>query len=203
MADRREDGELKVVDRRWWAQQAQGTGPGPADSGEWRLGKPTYVEELEQRLAEKDRQLQDTLAKSRDLAREFDEARVRLRKDIVRDIERGRRIMLVELLDVIDNLDRAIEAGRGSSAPEDPLLRGVELVRRLFIAKLEGFGVTRVEALGERFDPATHEAVTTVPVADAAQDGIVCGVVTPGYRVGDEVLRPALVAVAVASATAE
>jgi molecular chaperone GrpE len=199
MADRRDDEGVKVVDRRWWAQPAGGTGaaPGaaPADDGPWRPGKPTYVEELEGRLAEKDRQLQETLAKYRDTAREFDEARVRLRKDIVREIERGRRVMLAELLEVIDNLDRAIEAGRASAPPDDALLMGVELVRRLFLAKLEGFGVTRVDALGEPFDPARHEAVTVVPTADPAQDGVVCGVLTPGYLAGDEVLRPALVAV--------
>jgi molecular chaperone GrpE len=196
MSDRRDDGEVKVIDRRWWAQQAEGAESAPAgDDAAWRPGKPTYVEELEARLAEKDRQLQETLAKYRESAREFDETRVRLRKDIGREIERGRRAMLAELLEVIDNLDRAIDAGRAAVPPGDPLLQGVELVRGVFLAKLEGFGVTRVEALGASFDPARHEAVTVVPTTDPDQDGVVCGVLTPGYLAGDEVLRPAVVAV--------
>jgi molecular chaperone GrpE len=201
MTDRRDDGELKVVDRRWWAQQGDDAAAAPAADSAWRPGKPTYVEELEAQLAEKDRQLQDTLAKYRDAAREFDEARVRLRKDIARDIERGRRTMIAELLEVIDNLDRAIEAARSTAVPGDPLLQGVELVRRLFLGKLEGFGVTRVDALGDRFDPTRHEAVTVVPTSDPSQDGIVCGVLTPGYLAGDEVLRPAIVAVTQATAS--
>jgi len=65
-----------------------------------------------------------------------------------------------------------------------------------FVAKLAGFGVTRIDALDQPFDPTCHEAVTTVPVTDPASDHAVVGVVRPGYRMGDEVLRPAQVAVA-------
>jgi molecular chaperone GrpE len=69
------------------------------------------------------------------------------------------------------------------------------MVRQQFLAKLEGFGVKRIEALGVDFDPALHEAVTTVPADDDSVDGRVVGVIAPGYRIGDEILRPALVAV--------
>ena len=76
------------------------------------------------------------------------------------------------------------------------VLQGVELVRRQFLAKLEGVGVRAIEiASGAAFDPALHEAVTVVPTADAAQDGRVVGVIRRGYRVGADVLRPASVAV--------
>jgi molecular chaperone GrpE len=187
---------VKVVDRRWWVQQGQaadavGT---KADEEAGRPGKPTYVEELERQLAEKDRQLAEILAKYREASREFDDARARLRKDIAKEVERGRRTLLVELLDVVDNLDRAVEAARSAGGAEG-LLQGVDLVRRQFLAKLEGFGVTRVDPLGEPFDHARHEAVTAVPTAEASQDGLVVGVLAPGYLVGDEVLRPAQVAV--------
>lgn len=187
--------KLKVVDRRWWAQQ----GETPESAGVHaqdgpRLDKPTYVEDLERQLAEKDRQLQETLTKYREAAREFDDTRARLRKDVAKDVERGRRVMLVELLEVLDNLDRALDAARTGSS-SDTLVSGVEMVRRLFLAKLEGFGVTRIAALDQPFDPTRHEAVTTVPSPDAARDGFVCGVLTQGYVMNDEVLRPAMVAV--------
>jgi molecular chaperone GrpE len=193
------DSPVKVVDRRWWAQpQAEGVrteGPtGTAAGAEPRV-KPTYVEELEGQLAERDRQLQDVLTKYREASREFDDARARLRKEIAKDIERGRRAMVVELLDVLDNLDRAIEAGRATHAG-DPLLDGVSLVRDQFLAKLAGFGVAPIDVLERPFDPACHEAVTTIPTADPARDHVVCGVIRSGYRMGDEVLRPAQVAVA-------
>jgi molecular chaperone GrpE len=191
--------DVKIVDRRWWAQQGETveTAGTQADSG-WQPGKPTYVEELERQVAEKDRQLQETLTKYRESAREFDDSRARLRKDIARDVERGRRAMLVELLEVIDNLDRAIDAAQSSSA-SDSLLSGVEMVRRLFLSKFESFGVSRIDPLGQAFDPARHDAVTVVPTTDASQDGLVYAVLTAGYAINDEILRPAMVVVAQAT----
>jgi molecular chaperone GrpE len=73
---------------------------------------------------------------------------------------------------------------------------GVEMVRRQFLATLEGFDVRRIETLGEPFDPTRHDAVSIVPAATASQDGTIVGVIAPGYALGDEVLRPARVAVA-------
>ena len=197
--DDHKDEPLKVVDRRWWARQpaeesAPQPAPGTAAEDTPRL-KPTYVEELEQQLAERDHQLQDVLIKYRDASREFDDARARLRKEIAKDIERSRRTLLLELLDVVDNLDRAIEAGRATHVG-DPLLEGVTIVRDQFLAKLAGFGVSRIEVIDQPFEPLSHEAVTTVPTTDPARDHLVCGVIRPGYRLGDDVLRPAQVAVA-------
>lgn len=185
------DSGIRVVDRRWWVR---GDGEDEAATAEVPSLKPSYVETLEHQLAEKDRLLQETIAKYRAAAAEFDEARARLRKEIAKDVERGRRAVLAEILEVVDNLDRAIEAARAGGST-DALLQGVELVRQQLLAKLGGFGVTTIEALGRPFDPTRHEAVTTVPVADPAQDHVVVGVVRPGYAIGDEVLRPAQVAV--------
>ena len=84
---------------------------------------------------------------------------------------------------------------RQTAATGDPLLQGVEMVQQQFLAKMDGFGVKRIDALGAEFDPLLHEAVTAVPAPDASADGRVVGVITHGYRIGDEVLRPALVAV--------
>ena len=70
------------------------------------------------------------------------------------------------------------------------------MVRRLFLAKLEGFGVTRIDAASQRFDPELHDAITTVPASSAEEDGLIVGVIRPGYRIGGQILRPAGVAVA-------
>jgi molecular chaperone GrpE len=186
---------VKVVDRRWWVNQEQQAGGPTATTPSL---KPTYVEELEQQLAQKDAQLQDAIARYRQASSEFDDSRLRLRREISKDIERARREVLAELLEVVDNLDRALDAaGTGSSVDQmDALLQGVELVRRHFLAKLEGFGVKRIASEGLPFDPSVHEAISTVPAATPDQDGTVVGVVRHGYRIGDEVLRPAAVAVA-------
>ena len=193
MADKDQDVTIKVVDRRWWANPEGKAGPEPGAASSQL--KPTYVEQLEQQLAEKDRQSQEFLAKYRQASAEFDEARLRLRREIAKDIERARREVILEMLDVLDNLDRAITSAR-ESAGDTALLQGVELVRRQFLSKLEGLGVRPIDAEGQQFDPLQHEAVTILPAAVPDQDGLVIGVIRAGYMIGDEVLRPAAVAVA-------
>jgi molecular chaperone GrpE len=191
MSDKEHEIPVKIVDRRWWANQ---------DSAEARddtrgSGKPTYVEELEQKIVEKDGQIQEYLSKYRAAAGEFEEARLRLRREISKDIERSRREILADLLDVVDNLDRALDSARQGGS-NDALVQGVEMVRRQFMTKLEGFGVTRIDADGRQFDPQLHEAISTVPASSPEQDGVIVGTVRPGYRIGEDVLRPAAVAVA-------
>ena len=100
-----------------------------------------------------------------------------------------------DLLEVLDNLDRAIAAARESDAPAGTLLRGVELVRDQFLAKLEALGVRHIDTLGQVFDAAVHEAVSMAPVTDPSQDGLVVAVAREGYAIGDELLRPASVVV--------
>jgi molecular chaperone GrpE len=182
--------ELKVTDRRWWARE---DGETPAVADEPKL-KPTYVEELETRLAAKDAELQQLIAKYRGAADEFDQARARLRKEVGKDVERGRRAVLVSFLEVLDNLDRALAAAGERNA--DPLVQGVSLVHQQFLATLEGLGVRRLEPVGRPFDPARHEAVTTVAATAATPPTTVVGIIRPGYVIGDDVLRPAQVAVA-------
>ena len=65
--------------------------------------------------------------------------------EIAKDVERARRDVLAELLEVVDNLDRAVDAA-GPTASLESVVQGIEMVRRQFIAKLEGLGVTRVDA---------------------------------------------------------
>ena len=192
MSDKEHEIPVKVVDRRWWAQENAGE---PAREDTRGSGKPTYVEELERQVAEKDKQIQEYLSKYRNAANEFEEARLRLRREVSKDVERMRRDVLAEMLEVLDNLDRAVESARGG-ASHDALLQGVDIVRRQFLAKLESFGVKRIEADNTPFDPALHEAISSVPAASPDQEGLVVGTARTGYMIGDEVLRPAAVAVA-------
>jgi molecular chaperone GrpE len=180
--------QVRVVDRRWWARGE--SDDVPADSG---TQKPTYVEGLEQQLADRAAQLQNVAAEHRRALEEFEQVKIRMRRDVAREVERGRRAVLAELLEVIDNLDRAIAAGR--TDVDSSLLQGIELVRQQFLSKLESFGVSRVEAIGQPFDARRHEAVSTAAVKDPAQDDTVIAVLKEGYAVGDDVLRPASVVV--------
>ena len=176
--DETSEPSVRVVDRRWWAQATAAETPA-ADPEPKGTPKPTYIEQLERRLE--------------DATSEFEQARVRMRRDMQREVERSTRAVIAELLDVVDNLDRAIvAAGEGD---ESPLLVGVRLVRDQFLAKLEGFGVVRIDAMGAPFDAALHEAIAMAPVDEAALEGVVVAVVKEGYAIGDDLLRPASVIV--------
>ena len=192
--DKEQDVPVKVIDRRWWANNPDNASDADRAAGA-KLAKPTYVEELEQQVADKDRLIQEYIAKYRQASAEFEEARIRLRKEICKDVERARREILSEILEVVDNLDRAIDAS-GQATSVQSVLQGLDLVRRQFLAKLEGLGVTRIDAAAQPFDPALHEAITTVVADSPEQDGFVVGIVRHGYRIQDDVLRPAAVAVA-------
>ena len=184
---------VKVVDRRWWANTDSSAAS--SATGATTSLKPTYVEQLEQQIAEKDKQIQEYLTKYRQASTEFDEMRLRLRREISKDVERARREVISELLEVLDNLERALDAARQTPSA-DALIQGVDMVRRQFLTKLESLGVRPIESNGAQFDPSLHEAVTTVPASSPEQDGTIIGIVRQGYRIGDEVLRPAAVAVA-------
>ena len=189
---------VKVVDRRWWARAAAGeeTVDTPAAAAEpVSFEKPSYVQDLEQQLAAKNEQLQEYVNAVHEVQREFEAMRARVRKEAARDAEMNRRAVFADLLEVVDNLDRAIDAAHDGGSAET-LIQGVELVRQQFLHKLAGYGISRLEPVGEPFDPELHEAIATVPVTEEFAEGIVAGLAAPGYLIGNDILRPAAVAVA-------
>jgi molecular chaperone GrpE len=189
---------VKFVDRRRWARDGSEPAPAPADEPVLEFDKPSYVQELEQQLAAKNDQLQEYVNAVHEMQREFEAMRARVRKEAGRDAETHRRAVFADLLDVVDNLDRAVAAAQAGGSAET-LVQGVQLVRDQFLHKLSQYGISRIEPIGEPFDPEVHEAVTTVPITEAFGEGIVAGIAAPGYLIGGEVLRPAAVAVASAS----
>ena len=182
--------DVKIVDKRWWARsEDDDDNPGGGSSD-----KPAFVEDLQRQLAEKDELLRSYAERYKAQGSEFEQTRARLRREVAKDVEREKRAILESFLEVSDNLDRALEAGRQAPAG-DALLTGVEMVRELFLSTLARHGVARIEAAGQPFDPTQHDAITTVPVTEPDADGVVVEVIKPGYAVGDDVLRPASVAV--------
>jgi len=99
-----------------------------------------------------------------------------------------------DLLDPLDNLDRAIEAARGSNS--ESIVSGLEMVRRQLHEVLAKHGVEPIAAQGEPFDPNHHEAIMQQPTAEHPE-GTVVSEFSKGYRIKDRVLRPSKVAVAV------
>jgi molecular chaperone GrpE len=103
-----------------------------------------------------------------------------------------------ELLNVVDNLHRAIEAAEGSTperAEDAVLLEGIRATQRMLTTILERFGVKKIKAVGASFDPTLHEAMMEVDDTSHAP-GSVASVMEDGYMIHDRLLRPARVVVA-------
>jgi molecular chaperone GrpE len=97
------------------------------------------------------------------------------------------------LLPVLDNLRRAVEHASEAGA-EEFFVSGLQLVVREFETALERLGVMPVPAVGERFDPAMHDAIAAEESDDVEEDTVIAELV-PGYRLHDRLLRPAIVRV--------
>jgi molecular chaperone GrpE len=132
--------------------------------------------------------LQDRLLRT---AAEFDNYRKRMDRERRDLAEYTASEVVSELLPIIDNLERALQA----SAPEDPLRKGVELIHKQMLDILRKRGVKPIEALGADFDPNFHQAVIHEESAEH-REGEVMEELQRGYVVGDRLLRPAMVKVA-------
>lgn len=131
----------------------------------------------------------------RRLGADFANLRERHRRDFTLAVERESSALLREWLEIVDDLDRALDASR--EAPEGSLREGLEAVVREAHHFLEKRGLERIVSLGGEFDPSRHEAVG---LTEDAEDGQVHAEVRPGYLLGGAVLRPAEVIVGKGSA---
>lgn len=141
-------------------------------------------------LAERD-QIRDQMLRT---AADFDNYRKRTRRELEEARTRGRDDALKEVLPVFDNLERAVAAA-GNAQTIDSVVEGVQMVLKLFEDTSERMGLTRIKTVGERFDPAVHEAIQQQET-DASPPGTILAEVVPGYMVGPRLLRAAMVVVA-------
>jgi molecular chaperone GrpE len=197
---------IVVKDRRFWGKKAQAKPNDPQQPEVVpTVEDPTALREeidqqretiaaLQKSLHDKDSRLNATVSQYKDALEEFENIKGRLRRDVAKDVAAGKRQILTGLLEVMDNLERALEAAQ-SNAQKSSLFDGVVMVRDQFKARLLALGVTRVDILGKPFDPAHFEAISTVPVPTEAQHDTVMGVVRDAYLMGEETLRHGIVAV--------
>ena len=152
----------------------------------------TATPEASQIKAERD-DLYDRLLRK---TAEFDNFRKRVERDRKDMIEWAAADVIGDLLTIVDDFDRAMAA---PAPPEAQAYKaGLELIQRQLAELLKKRGVSTIEALGADFDPHQHQAVAYEEVA-GAREGEVVGVMAKGYRLGEKLLRPALVKVAKAS----
>ncbi len=145
------------------------------------------VVRLEAELAElKDKHLR--------LAAEYDNFRKRSLRERAELWGRAQADLVQRLVDALEDLSRFAQVDP-AQADAKTIHDGVDLVERKFRKELEAIGVTRVDQIGVPFDPNLHEAVTTGPAPDPAQDHTVGAVLQAGYKLGETLIRPARVQV--------
>jgi molecular chaperone GrpE len=159
---------------------------------EQRDGVPGFVpgpgrDELAAAEAKADEHLNDL----KRLAAEFENYKKRTAREQASLSARATEHLLKELLPIVDDLERALEAAEEHE--EAKLEEGVRLVHRQLASALEREGLAEIETNG-KFDPHVHEALLSQP--SDADEGSVIEVLQKGYRLGDRVLRPARVVVA-------
>jgi molecular chaperone GrpE len=134
------------------------------------------------------------------MAADFDNFRKRSRREVADAERKGRDGLLIDLLPVFDNLERATSHATSSPSATDAasikgLVDGITLVMKQFRDALSRLGIERVESVGSPFDPGLHEAIQHLETAEFPP-GCIAAEVQPGYRQGERLVRPALVVVA-------
>jgi molecular chaperone GrpE len=167
--------------------------PTPPPAGE----ADEIEQDLDALLQDAKRERDEYLELAQRTKADFENYRKRMSAEVQAALARGKGELVRDVVPVLDDLERAIQAAgldpEGDS--EDALAHGVLLVFRSLRETLSRNGIEVVDPTGERFDPNLHEALSTV-AADGVESGTVVEVLQKGYRLGEQLVRPARVVVA-------
>jgi molecular chaperone GrpE len=191
---KKDDEPIRVTDKRFWVQPQEAL-----NSNETAFSvKPTYVEELEKKLADSQKKLDEVMASYRvfkaEATLETQKARERIQNEYNKRLLQAKADIVRKFIDIVENLDRALLTSQESNNFAG-LLDGVKLIRSQFRAALSDLGLEEIRVEGEPFNPEVAEAVETIEVENEEQDNLVLEVVSKGYRVNETLVRPAQVKV--------
>ncbi|HTT75472.1 MAG TPA: nucleotide exchange factor GrpE [Candidatus Binataceae bacterium] len=164
---------------------------GTAAAAESQAG--SEIEQLRGQQAAKDREISELKDKYLRALAEMDNVRKRARQQSEETVRVQRENLLRDLLPIVDNLERALEAARGG-ANRQSITEGVEMVLRSIHDLLRTHGVIPIAAVGQQFDPQVHEAVDHVSSEEHPPNTVVSEF-HRGYLIGERMLRPARVSV--------
>ncbi len=177
--------------------QADGSGEVAPSAGGPEVAELVATRAELKRLESEVKELRDSLARRQ---ADFENYRKRMERERSETYNRVVADIATKLLPVLDNLKRALETEASVEASESDefrhFLSGVDLIYKQLNGVLDAFGVKPVLAEGEHFNPHVHEAVVTEPTDDYEPDTVIQEIVR-GFRLGDKLIRPALVKVAV------
>ncbi len=148
---------------------------------------PDEVSMLADELAAARRERDEHLDDMRRMKAEMENSRKRMERERARYVQAASERLVGELLPVLDNLERALEA-------QGDVREGVRATRDQFVAVLAREGLAQIHSDGESFDPVIHEAVMSMP-SDEHEEDIVVQTLEPGYTLNDRTIRPAKVIV--------
>jgi Molecular chaperone GrpE (heat shock protein) len=150
------------------------------------------VEDLKCQLAEQAARAQEYFQRLVRIQADFENYRRRTAREREDLVKFATEQLLVSLLPVVDNFERALASGRSNP---DKLLEGVEMIYRQLFDLLVAEGLVPIPTVGERFDPARHEAVSQIKSSEHV-DNTILEEFRKGYYLKDKVIRPAMVKVA-------
>jgi molecular chaperone GrpE len=155
---------------------------------------PGAAEAFHQRARLAEERLAEVLGAYRKLKTETEAYKDRLTRNIERRYDQRRERLLLKFIDILDNLDRALDAAESSYAGE-PLIQGLILVRTQLLQTLQEEGLERIPVLGLPYDPNFSEAVGTEPVDDLEHHHVVIKDLLRGYRLNGRIARASRVIV--------
>jgi molecular chaperone GrpE len=169
-----------------------------APQEETEADTPQEEPSLEEAVA----QLVEDVAAARDSALRAQADAQNVKRRAEQDVEKARKFALEqfakELLPVVDNMERALEATAGHDEAVKPITEGVELTLKSFLGALKKFNVETVDPQGEPFDPNLHQAMSMVENNDVEPNSVIA-VMQKGYTLNGRLLRPAMVMVSKAA----
>ncbi|AXR06076.1 nucleotide exchange factor GrpE [Salinimonas sediminis] len=161
----------------------------------------TQSDDAQQRIYELETALSEAQAKINEQQESVLRARADMenaRRRAEAEVEKARKFALErfagELLPVVDNLERALEAGDSSNEAVKPLLEGVEMTQKSFLSTIEKFGMSPIDPQGQPFNPEMHQAMSMQESADH-EPNTVMAVMQKGYELNGRLIRPAMVMV--------
>jgi molecular chaperone GrpE len=166
----------------------------PLEASLERPPEPGAAEEFLRRARLAEDRLAEVLKAYRQVRSENDGFRDRITRNIERRFDHRRERLLLKFIDILDNLDRALEAAEQSYAG-NPLIEGLILVRTSLLQTLQEEGLERIPVLGMPYDPNFSEAVATQPVDDPEHHHVVMKDMLRGYRLNGKVARASRVVV--------
>ncbi len=152
------------------------------------------LESLKAKLEEAENRAQDYLNQLKYMKADFENYKKRVAREREDELNRRMEGFILSLLEVVDNLERAIEMGK-KSRKKKPLLEGIELVHRQLLQALAREGVEEIPALGKSFNPYEHECVAVEEASDCEDEEII-EVYQKGYKFKGRVIRSSKVKIA-------